>query len=550
MGVSVAQALKIGGLNEGHLLTGARALGNIIEYVNIIEAPLEPIWYIQNTLFITSFYAIKDSITSQLETIDLLAGQGCAALVFQTGILNELPAQVIQRAELLGLPIIEVSEAVSYAKIIQPLVGAILQEKTALLQRSEEIHRRLTDLSLSGAGLEAIARALNEILNRPIAILDVWGCLIAASGLEASANRIKNRLQDPVLPVLPETDPIYDPVEGLWWIKLFSGPGHESDGMILVEDPAREMDEMDLVALEQGAIIAAVEVTKQRAVLEVEHRLQQNLMESLIGENQPSEAAILARAHSLGWDLRDKHVVAIFDLGVLEKSHSQPNTHPHEAPSNNIKTHFFDAVLDLLKTHNPDGIAALQGDMLILLPGCPTMPAAQRRRELQLLAEKICALGMVWQKGKSVFMAFGRFTDSLQGLRSSYEEALSALTACQKLAFDQPIIWYDDVALYVLLERIAAQPETMHWFEKTLGRLVEYDRTNGADLVRTLEAYFDSNQMLQKAAYSLFVHPKTLKYRLQRITEILGSDPFVPNQQLNYYLAVKLARLFAFSEKR
>jgi hypothetical protein len=73
MSVTVAQALKIGGLTRGRLLTRPLHLDNVIEYVDIIEIPYEPEWEAKNHLFLTSFYAIKDNIQEQIHTIEILA---------------------------------------------------------------------------------------------------------------------------------------------------------------------------------------------------------------------------------------------------------------------------------------------------------------------------------------------------------------------------------------------------------------------------------------------------------------------------------------------
>ena len=145
----------------------------------------------------TSFYAIKDSQYDQIQTIETLAAKGCSALVFQTGILDELSQQVIQRADVLGLPIIEVAEEVAYPEIIQPLVGAILREKTYLLQRSDEIHRRMINLYLAGGGLEAISSALSSLVDRPVMILDAWGSQIADSRIDDTTNLIEESHKKP-----------------------------------------------------------------------------------------------------------------------------------------------------------------------------------------------------------------------------------------------------------------------------------------------------------------------------------------------------------------
>jgi DNA-binding PucR family transcriptional regulator len=56
--------------------------------------------------------------------------------------------------------------------------------------------------------------------------------------------------------------------------------------------------------------------------------------------------------------------------------------------------------------------------------------------------------------------------------------------------------------------------------------------------------------MAQQTAYNLFIHPKTLRYRLRRIEEIVGGDPFSKDQQLSFYIATKLARLVNIAEQR
>lgn len=53
---------------------------------------------------------------------------------------------------------------------------------------------------------------------------------------------------------------------------------------------------------------------------------------------------------------------------------------------------------------------------------------------------------------------------------------------------------------------------------------MEYDKVNKTDLYRTLEAYFENNNDLQSTAAKLFIHKNTLKYRLERIGEILNCN--------------------------
>ena len=48
--------------------------------------------------------------------------------------------------------------------------------------------------------------------------------------------------------------------------------------------------------------------------------------------------------------------------------------------------------------------------------------------------------------------------------------------------------------------------------------------SNSSELLETLTTYLESGRSLETTARSLFVHPNTVRYRLKRISEIIGWD--------------------------
>ena len=553
MGVTVSQALTFGGLAQGRVLAGARNLGNILDSVDIIEIPCVPEWAsgCKNCLNITTFYAIKEDLESQIKTVENLAGWKCSALVVQLSILGQLSQRVIQRAEELGLPLIVVPETVTYMEITTPLLGAILQEKTYLLQRSEEIHRNLTDICLTGGGLQSIVTALANLVNRPVAIIDAWDNLVAFSRFENSKLKTLDRLKKNFRVItITDSQPTYKSNEGIWLMQLFPGQEYQSEGYIVVLDPTHDLDPLGLLAIEQASIIASLEMVKQHAVLETERRLQHNFFESLLGESSISSDMLLSRAHTLGWELNDKQIIALINISSLERTYSLSDT-SRQQEFQYFKDHFLDTFTGIVKECDLKSIVVDQSENLILLLHCDkNQPVIQTRRQLQITAESIVSKMKFQGYDFNMVIIFGGFHDKVQELRNSYDEAVMASRVSKRLSLKPPVVWYDDIVLYILLDRIASQPEITGWLEQTLGKLIEYDRVNKSDLVRTLEIFFDMNQIAQQAASSLFVHPKTLKYRLHRIEEILGIDPFSKDQQLNFYIATKLNHLLNFVDNR
>jgi DNA-binding PucR family transcriptional regulator len=68
----------------------------------------------------------------------------------------------------------------------------------------------------------------------------------------------------------------------------------------------------------------------------------------------------------------------------------------------------------------------------------------------------------------------------------------------------------------------------------------KYDAANNSSLMSTLGAYFDASFNLTGAAATLFVRPNTVMYRLKRVGELTGRNPFDPNDLLLLVLAWKL----------
>lgn len=546
MAITVKQALNIGGLQKGRLLAGGQNLDRVIHHINILEAPWEPFWETQDHLFLTSFYAMRDDVPLQVETIKALAENGCAALVFQTGIQDALDPQVIRQAEESGLPLIEVDEAVDYPTIITPLVGAITREKTFLLQRSQEIHRRLTGLILSGDGLPAVVEALHELLERPSAIINSWGDLLAGAGFaESDGPRVaeENLLQE--MARSARHGLAWHEGSGRWLAPLLAGERGEIEGFVLVWDPQKTASQLDLTAIEQAATVASLELAKQRAVLETERRLKRDFLEDMLSGDFRSVEALLARGRSLGWDLLQRRVVMLVDLNQFEAYYLR-HLDEGERHFQQIKQRFLQGVSRVVLNENPLSIVVERSDSIVVMPHfAAVMPLSQAQRATHSLAEKICASVPETMDELSISIAIGNFYEKVAELRHSFQEATAALEVSLHLGDQEAIIWYEDVALYVLLKRFSDQSEVNRWREQTLGRLIAYDQNNDTELVKTLEAYFDANQVSQQAARNLFVHPKTLKYRLRRIEEILGIDPFKGDRQLAFYLAAKLTRLQA-----
>ena len=57
-------------------------------------------------------------------------------------------------------------------------------------------------------------------------------------------------------------------------------------------------------------------------------------------------------------------------------------------------------------------------------------------------------------------------------------------------------------------------------------------QAHSTDLVTTLWSYLDNGRSLEATARELFVHPNTVRYRLKRVSEVIGWDATGPREAL------------------
>jgi DNA-binding PucR family transcriptional regulator len=66
---------------------------------------------------------------------------------------------------------------------------------------------------------------------------------------------------------------------------------------------------------------------------------------------------------------------------------------------------------------------------------------------------------------------------------------------------------------------------------------------SSAPLLQTLDSYISHGGSLEPAARALFVHPNTMRYRLRRVADATGRDPWSARDMLTLTLALILGRL-------
>ena len=83
---------------------------------------------------------------------------------------------------------------------------------------------------------------------------------------------------------------------------------------------------------------------------------------------------------------------------------------------------------------------------------------------------------------------------------------------------------YDELGAYRYLVHLELDEAPHDRYGQAVEVLLEYDARRNAQLVDTLESYLGSRSSVAASARALYIHPNTVRQRLDRIEQITGLD--------------------------
>ncbi len=119
----------------------------------------------------------------------------------------------------------------------------------------------------------------------------------------------------------------------------------------------------------------------------------------------------------------------------------------------------------------------------------------------------------------------------------SAKAALSAFSVIRNSTKSERVIHADDLLAERALAGDGIAKQTL--IEKIYGPLA----ANSPELLETLSAYLDSGRSLEATAKLLFVHPNTVRYRLKRISDVIGWDATGAHEAFVLQVAMVLGSL-------
>jgi purine catabolism regulator len=474
-----------------------------------------------------------DTPKRQRDFVATLADHGLAGLGLGTGFGHaKVPKALVDAAKERDFPLFEVPYELPFIAITERAFTRLVNEQYALLQRSIAAQERLQRIVLSERGLDAIAGALAALIGGAALVFDGRGELQAQHTFRRELD------EEAVTAVGKELRDRARHGEGRGFV-----PGHPdfaSRGLALPVGSADTPDrgvpqawlvavkdtgglaEIDRLILHQAVTVVALELLRRRVADSTERRLAGDVLSALVsGELEGLELGRRLEPFGLGG-----RVSAL----VL-------------APGDRELDRWEAALGDALRSEAVSGLVAVSGRFVVaLLPG-------YLDDELFELADRLVTragdgLGARPPAGAGRAVAAGR-------ARETYHEARCALEARElggpaadgarngSATTPGRVANYRDLGSFQLLLSLQDTDALRLFCESLLGPIEHGEGHYGGELMRSLEAFIESNGQWEAAARRLYCHRHTLRYRIRKIEELTGRDLGSARDRIEFWLALR-----------
>lgn len=157
---------------------GAAGLDRQISFAHSTELA-EPVpWLSGGELLLTTGLRLPVSTAERSEYLDGLHAAGVAALGFGTGLsFDTVPDDLVEAADRLGFPVVEVPLATPFAAIVKVVSNRLAEQQYEAVFRASRAQPRMTRAVVSG-GAAAIVRELSTATSSCVVLLDqAWRTL-------------------------------------------------------------------------------------------------------------------------------------------------------------------------------------------------------------------------------------------------------------------------------------------------------------------------------------------------------------------------------------
>ena len=419
------------------------------------------------------------------------------------------------------IPLVEISEDSYYWGIIRYVIMQVFDKATARLKYFKITHDNFNTFILRNNGssntASDIIKFLSIMIENPVVLY--YGDLNCMASTNSDNSKLI--LSDEIQPYKPNI------ITKFQYMKQMKGSCvqyvvkfailSEVEIYITITEENRELTELDYMAIENAIINLQYGFLSEFAQDEVKKKYQRdivhNILNGLLSSKEMTEAAL-----QLG--MKESDTYRVVDFHTIKKNAQRKYTKEQLQEVGVIVGELMYLLPDALIYRNMDQIVMIQ-------QVDSNQTELEYQKEMEEVEDVIQRSILYRKKDTDFQIGIGKSVKGYQRLKESYHEASRAIKyidIIRQVTGDKnkSVVHYSNLGFFQIFGEIDDVTELERYIPETLKKLYLYDDEHKGELITTLQMYLRNNQSIKKTADEMFVHYRTISYRLEKIKQISG----------------------------
>lgn len=534
--MTVQEMLGLKSMKKAKLVAGEQGLGNEIKGVNVLEATDISDWGRQGEAILTSFFALQNLSNEDLEKFfDKLCKIGISAFVIKIDrLVTVIPKKIMELCNQRLIPLVQIGGDVKYETIILEILGPIVNRNISLLNRYYEVHGELTKMALKRPSIEEILKEFKKMIRRDTSLINITKGKETVTNKKLCNTKLLNSQEvatEKYMNFRYERNQV-----------IYKDLDNQPQGtQIRVSVPYLGYDEYELViheldlllnsedfmVLENAVKFLQMELLKKFVVSQNIAQQKNNIIGDLLNDRLYEEKDVDDVLDSLGMSKHKYYQIILIKLCQFDESTSLDS---------NLILHALLKIKLKIKTSFQNVAFMEKNDRIIFMQnlaedqnGISNEIIEKTMREL--MEEKTFA-GLYYNISISSQV-------EKNGIPQANREALDTQNVLRLFHNADKIMAYEELGIYKLF----LDANSLGDLRKFVSPKIAVFRDNYPLLFETLGTFLDTNQNYNITSERLFLHPKTVRYRIDKIKNMLELDFSNPEEILQVQIASRLFRL-------
>ena len=532
--MTVEELLQLPTIKGLKLISGNLGVHREISTVTVVDTPDGFQWLKGNEVVITTTYALEKTPNAFLDFISKLLSRNISALIVKSDrYIKVIPENAKKLCDEKALPLIYCPAIYAFTDIINPTLSGIISKQAEQLKESSKIHESFLELAINDRSIHQILQTLSTLIQEPTAYVDtVFHKVYFSENVSEDSLYLKGLSYEIILNEYREKYQCIDVVnkeQKFGYIMLLSD---RSDRTYPDTD-----SNIYKTAIEYASIVIILRMQIRISNRMIEEKYYSSFVGDLMLNNVKTREEINTRAHLYGWDLDGGGFVAIIDINNIKKYYLRDLDTGTNEKLQKYTDRIFDTSIKYIKQAFPSTIYYSQSDFIaFLITG--KLPVSARKT----LADTFSQIqhSLLNAVPFTISMGVGMYVDDIINIHNSYQQAKQVIQTVYQIQQFNRLFFYDQIGIYRLLFSISSNNEAIEFCDKYVKPLQQYDDQHHANLIETLQSIINCGWNLKLASEKLFLHYNSVKYRFQKICDLLEIDLRDNSRHTEIELALKI----------